>query len=296
MTSKLPLHKQLGSPENPKKPRPKKTKAVIRGSKNSRTYVSGIVTALRSDGTVNVRIGGMRFNGVPTLETYDIRSVNDKVSIIKAGSQYIVLGKLGSDDMIPNPTVYPKSTAQWTWGAGGGASDHRMWVGDSRVGRQSERFPISDSDYYARWGICYFDGSTNTLNGPADLVKQIDVYVERDEWDDGYEGAASFAMYGFVQQTGFLPEDIRTLAYNTTIVPNSIQFTLEPGEFKVLTLPDTWRNNIGAGSVSADTIRGFVIEPGVGGDKKRIPANINLHTYGRFVGISGAVRIYDTSA
>ncbi len=302
MTSKkLPIHKQLRSPESPKKAKPKKTKAVVAGFTKAEKHqtVPGYVTALRSDGTVNIRINGDRFRGVPTMESYDIRHVGDKVTVLKSGPQYLVVGKVASDDITVMPTIFPTTFVEWSWGINNGKSDKRLWIGDQgsgyRVGRKSERFPTNDADYFARLGICYYNGSEpNLMNNPADTNKQIDLYFERDEWDGGFDGPASFTLFG-VKNTGYFPADptFGSLNYNTGLNPSSIDFTLEPGEMKIITLPDTWRNNIGAATLDANTIRGFVVEPSGSSISAQ---DVNTHTYGVFLpSISGGLRIFNPS-
>src|ERR1044072_4956421 len=174
--SRLPIRKQGKSPEV-KKTKPKKTKATIRNSAATKSkLIVGFVTGLRSDNTVNIRINGDRFRGVPTMDTYDPRAVGDKVSIIKHGSQYIVMGKVSSDDLDVTPTICPKDYGQWTWGVNKGLSDRRMFIEYEvygwRVGRKSEQFPVSDTDYFVRLGIGYWDGANNVMTGPAAPPKQ----------------------------------------------------------------------------------------------------------------------------
>lgn len=289
-----PVHQQKKRSPEASKIKVKKTKALIKNAKPQQSKaVTGYVTALRSDNTVNIRINGDRFRGVPTMDTYDPRSVGDKVQVIKHGSQYIVMGKLSSDDLDVSPTIFPVDYAQWTWGVDRGAGDKRLWIESEgngfRVGRRSELFPVNDWDYFARLGIGFYNGSSNLMTGPADTTKQIDVYVERDDWDDGYEGAATFTLFGVKNDS--MPSSPQSLQYQTTLNPGSIDFTLEPGEMKIITLPDTWRNNIG-GTVGADTIRGFVIEPAGSSNQ---PTDVNSHTFGIFTTLTGGLRIFSPS-
>lgn len=248
------------------------------------------VTALRYDGTVNIRMNGDRYQGVPTMAEYDPRSVGDKVRVLFQNSgNPLVLGKLASDDLTAQPTIFPYEVASWTWGVDGGASDKYVSGRLSVVGRQSEQFPTTAGDHYLRMGIGYWNGSANLMNGPADLEKNIDIYLERDEWDDGYEGGSRFSLFPI--RNDQLPKDPSpgSLNYQTSLGPSSVDFTLEPGELKVVTLPEEWRNSIGAVTLDSTSIRGFIIEPQ---STSVSPEDVNSHTYGKFTPLTGALRMY----
>lgn len=288
-----PVHKQLSTPESNKKPRIKHTKKVIAYARGNaaQKMLKGTVTALRSDNTANIKIQGQRFNGVPLANFggtgVNALNVGDGVWVHHSGSQYLIFGKQNSDDLTNAPTIFPVAFPQWTWGVSDGLGDKTSYGGYMTVGRKTEKFPANDADYLLRLGIQYYDGVNNLMTGPADLVKQIDLFLERSEWDGGYDGPASFTLFGVKNDA--MPLDPANLVYQTTLVPASIDVTIEPGEMKIITLPDTWRNNIG-GTVGVDTIRGFVIEPQGSSIKA---SSLSQHTYGQFLAsISGGLLIH----
>lgn len=292
MTSRKPIHKQLSSPESPKKPKVRKTKAVLKAAKNQpKNMVTGTVSALRADGTVNVSINGFRYQGVPTMADYTPRNIGDRVMVHRQGGQLMVLGKVGSDDFAAAPGIYITNWAIYSWGVAMGTNDKALNYGLEQVGRKSERFPVNDADYMARLAFSYYvSSSPNTMNGPADLTKNIDIYLERDEWDGGYDGPAGFTLFAIKNDA--LPADPSGLQYQTGLTTPSIDFTLEPGEMKIITLPDDWRNSIGATTLDANSIRGFVIEPQ---GQSIAPFDVSEYTYGLFTAMSGALRIYNQS-
>lgn len=291
-----PVHKKRSNSPEAKKPKAKRTKAVVHRSKvHQSKLLTGIVTALRADGSVNIRINGNRFQGVPTQESYDIRSIGDKVTVMKTGAQYMVMGKVGSDDLAAVPNVLPTTYLQYSFGINKGVDDRRLYIelmdGGYRVGRKSEQFPVSEFDIMAQLAIGYYSTS-NAMNSYSNAhpTYQIDFMAERSEWDDGYEGPASFTLFAIKNDA--LPESPSSLSYQTTLNPASIDFTLEPGELKIITLPDTWRNNIAA-TLSSASIRGFVIQPA---GTSMSPEDISRYSYGMLTPLTGTLRIADSSA
>jgi hypothetical protein len=290
----MPLHKaatKYSSPESSKKPKPVKyvSKYMVKGGQSTGiTFRSAQVTALRYDGTVNLLMNGHRYQGVPTMAEYDPRNVGDKVRVVfQNNGNPLVLGKIASDDFTAAPTIFPAEYQTWTWAIGTTNQLNKFISGIGNiVGRKSEKQPVNDADYYLRLGIGYWNGTTNIMNGPADTVKNIDIYLERDEWDEGYEGGAAFTLFA----AGYNELPMNPGAYQTWMTPGSIDFTLEPGELKIITLPESWRNSIGASSLNSTSIRSFVIEP-----QSSAPnvGSTNAHAYGRFTNLTGALRIYE---
>lgn len=232
---------------------------------------TGTVTAVRWDGAVNLTLGGTHFRAVACAQSYTNRLPGDRVQVVQHGGMPFVLGVVGNDPNAVVPTVFPTQSFQYTWalnGTDGSFGERHMFVNEGanqRVGRRGSNQPFygaRDDFYQAMYG--FWNGAANVMNGPADTSHSIDVFVGRDDWDDGDPGPASLSLWP--HRFDALPADGQLVIYDvlfpTGIVPLNIDFTLEPGELKVITLPDTWRNSIGASTLGTFDIRGLAIRPG----------------------------------
>lgn len=232
---------------------------------------TGTVTAVRWDGTVNLTLGGTAFRGVACAQSYTNRLPGDRVQVVQHGGMPFVIGVVGADPNAVVPTIFPTEAIQYTWamnGTDGSFGETHMYVNEGanqRIGRRGSNNPVygeTDQFYQALYG--FWNGAANILNNPADTTHSIDVFVGRDDWDDGDPGPASLSLWP--HDFDALPVDgqlvIFDVKFPTGIIPPNIDFTLEPGELKVITLPDTWRNSIGASPLGTFDIRGFAIRPG----------------------------------
>lgn len=273
----------------------KPAQKVKKAFKNERktSYHTAKVTALRNDGTVNLAYGGIRHMGVPTMASYDPRAVGDRVHILlSTGGHMIVLGKVGSDDRLEQPTIFPVDVRTYTWGRPGGDryTPAGPGMGLFDVGRASENFPVGSYDTYRQGAFTYWDGTNNLMTGPATLEKNIDLYLERDEWEvayDGYEGPSYFTLWPL--KNNGLPHRPQELEFQDSLSVTRIDFTLEPGEVQVIQLPEVWRNNIGAAVVDSDTIKSFLVTPRA---KSTYAGDAGARTYGYMTTLTGGLRIY----
>jgi hypothetical protein len=248
------------------KTRSKPSAAFARSMKadNNATVVkTGTVTALRWDGSVNLQMGGQRFVGVACAQSYQDRKAGDRVQVIMHGGMPFVMGAIGGDPDSSVPEIFTTDQVQYTWGYGNQTGrNQKIWVNEGmpqRVGRPGTRTPVYPGDTYYQAAFSYWDGTANQLNDGATPDKSIDLYLARADWDEGDPGPAYFTLWAHKMDA--LPNSPQSILLQTTLDPASIDFTLEAGELKVITLPDTWRDSIGATTLTADSIRGFLITP-----------------------------------
>ncbi len=287
-------------PKNPaKKPpakmpsRSKPSKAFANAMKadtNATVVKTGTVTAVRWDGTVNLQMGGLRFVGVSCAQSYQDRQVKDRVQVIMHGGMPFVLGSVGGDPDTSVPEIFASDTAQYTWGyENGDKPDTKIWANEGlpmRVGRPGSRHPVYPGDTYYQAAWSYWDGAINDLNTQATPTESIDLFLARADWDEGDPGPAYFTLWGHKMDA--LPNTPQAVLINASLTPASIDFTLEAGELKIITLPDTWRDNIGAATLDANSIRGFLITPQAPDGKPWAVDN----SYGVFNTMTCGVRVY----
>jgi hypothetical protein len=262
----------------------------MKSDTNATAVKTGSVTAVRWDGTVNLRMGGLRFVAVACSQSYQDRTVGDRVQVIMHGGMPFVMGSIGGDPDTSVPEIFPSDTAQYTWGyLNGDLPDQKLWVNEGqpmRVGRPGTREPVYPNDTYYQAAWSYWNGTTNDLNTDATPTDSIDIYVARADWDEGDPGPAFFTLWGHKMDA--LPNTPAAVLLNASLTPASIDFTLEAGELKILTLPDTWRDNIGAAALDANSIRGFLITPQAPDGKPWAVDN----SYGIFNTMTCGVRVY----
>lgn len=269
----------------------KSLKAALRAENNATVIRTGTVTAVRWDGTVNLNLGGQRFLAVACAQSYANRKAKDRVQVIMQGGMPFVLGAVGGDPDSNVPEIFPTYSQQYTWGRNGVlGQDVQLYVNDGqeqRVGRPGSVDPTyGPTDQYYQVVYSYWDGSANLMNGPADLVQSIDLFVGRSDWDEGDPGPAKLSLVPHKMDA--LPGNPQDILRPLTVDPLFIDFTLEAGEMKFITLPDDWRDNIGAATLDTNTIRGFMIRPQTpGGD-----ANPVDNSYALLADITCAIRIY----
>jgi len=249
--------------------RSKPSKAFSRAMKadtNATVVKTGTVTAVRWDGSVNVIVGGQRFVAVACAQSYSDRSPGDRVQVIMHGGMPFVMGVVGGDPDAATPEWFSNDAQQYTWGRNNQTNnDQKVWANEGlpmRIGRPGSIHPVYPGDNYYQAAWSYWDGATNSLNGAhnaAEQAQSLDLFVARADWDEGDYGPAYFTLWGHKMDA--LPDDPQAILLQTTLDPPSIDFTLEAGELKVITLPDSWRDNIKATTLTVDTIRGFLITP-----------------------------------
>lgn len=273
--------------------RSKPSKAFAQSMKadtNATVVKTGTVTAVRWDGTVNLQMGGLRFIGVACAQSWQDRQVGDRVQVIMHGGMPFVMGSIGGDPDTSIPEIFASDTAQYTWGyQNGDKPDTKIWANEGdpmRVGRPGSREPVYPKDTYYQAAWSYWDGAINDLNTQATPTESIDLFLARADWDEGDPGPAYFTLWGHKMDA--LPSTPQALLLNTSLTPASIDFTLEAGEMKIITLPDTWRDNIGAATLDANTIRGFLITPQAPDGKPWAMDN----SYGVFNTMTCGVRVY----
>ncbi|UTN91859.1 hypothetical protein SEA_STUFF_28 [Streptomyces phage Stuff] len=256
----------------PAKPKPMKTRSkpsaafakAMKADTNATVVRTGTVTAVRWDGSVNLGLGGQKFIGVACAQSYQDRKVGDRVQVIMHGGMPFVMGAVGGDPDSNSPDFFSTDQAQYTWGLNQTTGQNqKIWANEGmpmRIGRPGDREPVyGGKDVYYQAAFSYWDGAANQLNTDATPTDSIDLFVARSDWDEGDLGPAYFTLWGHKMDA--LPASPQSLLLNTSLDPKSIDFTLEAGELKVITLPDTWRDNIGAATLDANTIRGFLITP-----------------------------------
>jgi hypothetical protein len=235
----------------------------LKADANATVVKTATVTAVRWDGSVNLQMGGQHYVAVACNQGYQDRQPGDRVQVIMHGGMPFVLGSIGGDPDSSVPEIFPTDTAQYTWGLNNtSAQDQKIWANDGqqmRVGRPGSIHPTYPGDTYYMAAWSYWDGAANQLNDDTMPTTSIDVFVARTDWDEGDPGAAYFTLWGHKMDA--LPNSPQSLLLNVALTPASIDFTLEAGEVKIITLPDTWRDNIGAAVLDANTIRGFLITP-----------------------------------
>lgn len=269
----------------------KQLAAMLKSSGNSTRVQTGTVSAVRWDGTVNITLGGQRYIGIACAQSYADRKPGDRVQVVTHGGMPFVLGAVGGDPDAIAPEIYPTATEQYTWARNGSLSqDIKMFVNsdsDQRVGRLGTKNPVyGPTDQYYQAAYSYWDGAANIMNDPADTVQQIDFFVARSDWDDGDDGPAFLTLWP--HKSDALPADPTNLGFVTGLDQLSINFTLEAGELKIITLPDDWRDNIGAASLDANSIRGFVIRPQTTSSGTDPVDN----SYAMLTVMTGALRVY----
>lgn len=233
---------------------------ALRRENNATAVKTGTVTAVRWDGTVNLTVGGVHFVAVACAQSYADRKPGDRVQIIMHGGMPFVLGSVGGDPNVPSPEIYPTDVKQFSWARPGG--DIRLYVNEGttqRIGRPGDGDPVYPGDVYYEAVYSYWDGVANTMNDPADTAQSMDIFLARDDWDEGDLGPANLTLTPHKMDA--IPNDPASILYQIGLDPPRLDFTLETGEMKIQTLPDTWRDNIGAATLTADTIRGFTISP-----------------------------------
>jgi len=267
-----------------------KLRLAMRRQNEDTQVRTGTVTAVRWDGTVNLQLGGQQFPGVACASSYSSRASGDRVQVIMHGGMPFVLGAIGEDPNAPAPEIFTTDQIQYTWGRNNSIGQEiRMYVNDGqeqRVGRPGSNDPTYPGDQFYQVAYSYYNGSVNIMNGPADLVQQIDLFLGRDDWDSGDPGPAYLSLWPHKEDA--LPSDPQALDIAASADPGNIDFTLEAGEMKVITLPDQWRDNIGATTLDANSIRGFVIRPAAAGT---MPAAMD-NSYALLTNITCALRIY----
>lgn len=276
----------------PSRSKPSKALAEALKRENNATVLrNGTVTAVRWDGTVNLIMGGVRYLAVPCAQSYADRKTGDRVRTIMHGGSPFVLGAIGGDPDAPAPEFFSTQVKQFTWGRNDVFNQEiRMFVNEGdpqRVGRPGTKKPVYPGDIYYRVLYSYWDGAANVLNGPADTVQSIDLFVGRDDWDEGDPGPANLVLYA--HKMDGLPDAWASILYQTTLEPSRVTFTLEAGEMKVITLPDTWRDNIGATTLDSNSIRGFAIQPWHEGT---VPLGVLDNSYAVLSEITAGVRVY----
>jgi hypothetical protein len=273
--------------------RSKPSKAFAKAMKadtNATVVKTGTVTALRWDGSVNVNIGGQRFIGVACAQGYQDRTVGDRVQVIMHGGMPFVMGAIGGDPDANSPEFFSSDQQQYTWGLRGlTGADQKIWANEGtpqRIGRPGSRTPVYPNDSYYMAAYSYWDGAVNNLNGPADTTQSIDLFVARELWDEGDPGPAYLTLWAHKMDA--LPNDPQTILLQTTLDVPSIDFSLEAGEQQVITLPDSWRDSIGATTLDSNSIRGFLITPQAPDGEPWAVDN----SYANLSIITGGVRIY----
>lgn len=239
---------------------------AMKADTNATVVKTGTVTAVRWDGTVNVIVMGQRFVGVACAQSYQDRQVPDRVQVIMHGGMPFVLGAVGGDPDANSPDTFSSDQMQYTWGLNNAtAQDLKVWVNEGqpqRVGRPGSIHPTYERDTYYQAAFSYWNGTTNDLNGlhnAAEQAQSLDLFVARADWDEGDPGPAYLTLWAHKMDA--LPDNPQSILLNTSLDPASIDFTLEAGELKVITLPDAWRDNIKATTLDANSIRGFLITP-----------------------------------
>jgi hypothetical protein len=268
----------------------KALKIALRNDTDRTVVKTGTVTAVRWDGSVNLRMNGQHFVGVACAQSYADRKAGDRVQVLMHGGMPYVMGAVGGDPSAPAPDFFSTDAYQYTWGLYGETDrDQRIWVNegvDQRVGRPGDLEPVyGEKDSFYQVAYSYWDGTNNLLNDAATPETSIDLFVVSD-WDEGDPGPARLTLWG--HRHDVLPESPQTMLLNALMDPPSIDFTLEAGELKVITLPDEWRDSIGADVLTNASIRGFLITPAAPEGEPNAVEN----SYAMLSTVTGGVRVY----
>lgn len=282
------------------KPRPQKTRSkpnaafarAMKGDTNATVVRTGTVTALRWDGSVNLGLGGQRFTGVACAQSYQDRKVGDRVQVIMHGGMPFVMGAVGGDPDANVPEFFSSDQTQYTWGWNETTgSNTKIWINEGqplRIGRPGDREPVfGGKDSYYQAGLSYWDGLANQLNDEATPTTSIDVFLARSDWDEGDNLGPAY-MTLWAHKMDALPANPQQVRLETTLDPAYIDFTLEPGELKVITLPDSWRDSIGATTLNTDSIRGLLITPQAPDGEPWAADN----SYAILSTLTGGIRVY----
>jgi hypothetical protein len=285
-TPKWAAPKKMPTRSKPSKAFAKSMKADV----NATVVKTGTVTAVRWDGSVNVVIGAVRYVGVACSQAYQDRQRGDRVQMIIHGGMPFVMGSVGGDPDTDAPDFFSTDQQQYTWGLNNTkGANQKIWANEGqaqRVGRPGSQDPTYPNDQYYQVGLSYWDGTTNTLNGPADTTQSIDFFVARELWDEGDPGPAYMTLWA--HRMDALPNDPNTILLQTGLDVASIDFTLEAGEQQIITLPDSWRDSIGAATLDTNSIRGFMITPQAPDGE---PGAVD-NSYAILSTLTGGVRIY----
>lgn len=237
---------------------------AMKSDNNATVVKTGTISAVRWDGSVNLQMGGQHFVAVACAMSYSDRQAGDRVQVIMHGGMPFVMGAIGGDPDSSIPEVFSTDAKQYSWGRNRQAGANlKIWANEGepqRIGRPGSLKPTYPNDVYYMSAFSYWDGATNVMNDPADTTQSIDLYMARADWDEGDPGPANLTLWAHKMDA--LPDNPQSILLQTTLDPKQIDFTLEAGELKVITLPDTWRDSIGAASLTADSIRGFLVTPG----------------------------------
>lgn len=278
---------QKGTKSKPSAAFAKSMKADV----NATVVKTGTVTALRWDGSVNIQLGALRFVGVACAQSYQDRTVGDRVQVIMHGGMPFVLAAIGGDPDTDVPDFFSSDAQQYTWGLNGQkGNNQKIWINDGqpqRVGRPGSRTPTYPNDSYYAAAFSYWDGTANTLNaaGAAHNTYSIDLFVARELWDEGDPGPAYMTIWAHTSDA--LPNNPQSLALNTSTDTPSIDITLEAGEQQIVTLPDSWRDSI-SGTLVSTSIRGFLITPSAPDGEPWAVDN----SYAILNTLTGGVRVY----
>lgn len=242
-------------------------KKALASELHATQMLTGTVTAVRWDDTVNVQVGGTLYQGVSCASSYSGRQSGDRVQLILQGGQPFVMGSVGGDDDQVQPDFFPAAFSLFTWGRGNVAvgNDRPLYYtenGLSRIGRPGSTHPTYPGDNYSSAAYSFWDGSTNQLNSTAKTPagQSIDLFMARDVWDEGDPGPAHLQLVPHCMDA--LPAQPGSMIYQQSLDPPGIDFTLEAGEQQVITLPDNWTASIAATTLTSSSIRGFSIWPG----------------------------------
>lgn len=207
-------------------------------SEHGDTVVTGRVTAICTDGTVNVRIREALHTGVPCLMAYYSRTVGDDVRVLVARGTRLVLGPVmpafvpQGDHAVQSVRLYRPDGSEAT--AGG------IQQGCSGMG--ADATPLTTA-------FGFHDGVGNTLvNHAIAAPAGMWAWFARDTVKHGNPDTTQVLVYPHAYDalpaSGFTP----LAGWGPLAVP------LQLGEARRLDFPGPWKTAIAAG-----TIRGFAV-------------------------------------
>lgn len=214
-------------------------------SGNDNGQARGVVTAVREDGLLNVRVNGGMAYGVPAITSYSSRTPGDVVQLVHSAGTWIVVGKFGADTAFVGPTTQPLDSQAYTVGTNVPNSNYT----GSEVG-MSPNYPGPS----VLLALSYYNGSANVLSTGASGKTNVYVYVSRSVYA---VDPSPVALRLLAHNVNALPKASALMLYDVSAF-TEVDFTLEVGERKMIKLPSDWVSAIVA---ATPTIKGFAIAP-----------------------------------
>lgn len=221
--------------------------AKLAGSASTAIGDRATVTALREDGLVNVRSStGSLYLGVPCMDSYTGRAVNDIVQLLIVNGVATVYGRYGAD---PNAeTVSLKAQSGYLYNLLTGRlvdqSPSSLYIGQ-QAGSTAPPTQLATS--YSSQLNSQLSGRSSSLPVYLRVSRSAEVGIGTSE----------------AVPVRVMPHGSNTLPTGSVIAPlttfSRLLVNLQVGEYRDVPLPADWIADIGGAS---PTIRGFVFQPG----------------------------------